>query len=65
MKYYHITHEKNLNAILEDGLKCNESGEIFVFEDKSIIYSNVVNTVADIIARNQTGLNEYIMFEKD
>lgn len=65
MKYYHITHKKNKKSILTEGLKCNSEGQIFFFENKSISGFGVVNTIADIIARNQVFLDGYTMFEID
>ena len=67
MKYYHITNTdaETIQSILKNGLRCNSEGEIFVFENKSIGYNNVINTVADSIANNQIFLNEYVMFEVD
>ena len=63
MKYYHITAKENLPKILKEGLKANEEGEIFLFENKSIRVNSVVNTVADCIAHNQVFLEQYVMFE--
>jgi len=63
MKYYHITDIKNLPTILKEGLEANEDGDIFVFENKSIVCNSVVNTVADCIAHNQIFLDEYVMLE--
>ena len=63
MKYYHITDKKNLSTILKEGLKANEEGDIFIFENKSIVFNSVVNTVADCIAHNQIFLDEYVMIE--
>ena len=67
MKYYHITNTdaKTIVSILENGIRCNSDGEIFVFENKSLGLNNVVNTVADLIANNQIFLKEYVMFEID
>lgn len=65
LKYYHITEIELIDSILKEGLKANEDGEIFLFENKSIRVNNVVNTVADCIAMNQIFLDEYVMFEID
>jgi hypothetical protein len=65
MKFYHITHKENSKKIISEGLKANEDGQIFLFENKSIQLNNVINCIADCIARNQLFLNEYIMFEVD
>ena len=63
MKYYHITDKNNLSTILREGLKANEEGDIFIFENKSVVFNSVVNTVADCIAYNQIFLDEYVMIE--
>ena len=65
MKMYHITNMENLESILEEGIKCNADGEIFVFENKSIHCNGITNFIADMIARNQIFLKEYIMIEID
>lgn len=62
---YHITEVENLESILEEGLKCNEDGEIFVFENKSIHCNGIINNIADMIAFNQIFLEEYVMIEID
>lgn len=63
IKYYHITDKKNLSTILREGLKANDEGDIFLFENKSVVVNSVVNTVADCIAHNQVFLSEYVMLE--
>jgi|688.fasta_scaffold953186_1 hypothetical protein len=67
MKYYHITKKNLAKSILIDGLRANEEGHIFLFENKSIQdpKTGVTNTVADCIAENQIYLNEYAMLEID
>jgi hypothetical protein len=50
---FHLTHLDNVKAILADGIKANEDGEIFVFTD---------TIVADTIARDQVFLKEYAIF---
>lgn len=61
--YYHITEVKNKKSILKNGLKCNEDEEIYLFENKSICWNGVVNTIANCIAKNQIFLDDFIMFE--
>lgn len=63
MKYYHITKPILLKTILKQGLKANEEGHIFLFENKSIELNNVINTIADCIAYNQIFLDKYVMLE--
>ena len=72
IKYYHITKKsiKTRRSILEKGLLCNEFGEIFLFENKSIGFEQqgfkpIRNYVADIIAATQIFVKEYDMFEID
>lgn len=65
MKFYHITNKENAKKIISKGLKSNEMGQIFLFENKSIQFNNVINTVADCIAKNQIFIDEYFMFEVD
>jgi len=66
-KYYHITDVKNKTSILKNGLRANEEGFIFLFENVSTINrdTNIQNTVSDMIAANQLSLEEYAMFEID
>lgn len=67
-KYYHITDPKNIQSIRENGLKANEEGNIFLFENKSIGYptkegKTAIVYLADHIAQNQIFLKKYAMFE--
>jgi hypothetical protein len=66
MKYYHITENKQevIQSILKHGL-ISESGEIFLFENKSIAKNDIINYVSCLIAANQLFLDEYAMFEID
>ena len=77
-KYYHITSIDNVSSILENGLLANANGEIFLFENVSIVTYGVANNskgkrvfgkikryVADSIAINQVFLEDYAMFEID
>lgn len=75
--YYHITDVENIESIMANGLRANEDGDIFLFENKSVGYhgisynsrgklaiGKVRRTIADNIAINQLGLMEkYAMFE--
>lgn len=65
--YYHITDKKNLISIMKDGLKENADGDIFVFDNMSVIFppTGISNMVADCIAINQINLSEYVMFDID
>jgi hypothetical protein len=65
MKYYHITRndQQTLQSIRDNGLRANEQGEIFLFENRAFSLNGVVNYVADHIANNQIFADEYIMFE--
>ena len=53
-KYYHVTATGNTMPIIMEGLKANEYGEIFLFDNKDI---------ASDIALLQLGLTEYSLFE--
>jgi len=69
--YYHITRLENIESILHDGLKANSDGEIFLFENESLIYPDCTESgaiwkqsyIADLIASNQLFLTKYAMFE--
>jgi hypothetical protein len=73
--YYHITDVKNVESILKFGLRANEDGDIFLFENKSIGYPSVIKEngifyqcdlidyISDHIARGQLFLKRYAMFE--
>lgn len=64
---YHISLRdiKRTRSILKNGLTCNEEGQIFLFENKSIGKEGctVINTIADCIASEQIGIKSYTMFE--
>lgn len=70
---YHISDVDNISSILESGLKLNEDGEIFLFEDVNFLnlwtdfeegkVYLVEQRVANNIALNQIGLANYAMFE--
>lgn len=78
MEYYHITHKKNVSNIIKNGLLANTDGDIFLFENKSIItigiaknsqnkwvLGRIKRTIADNIALNQIFIEEYAMFKID
>lgn len=66
-KYYHITRKskETIKSIQSNGLTCDEDGNIFLFENKSIGHDGVINTIADCVAQGQIFLDEYVMFEID
>ena len=54
-RYFHVTHINNVPSISKDGLKANERGEIYIFDEYR--YSTT-------IAVNQCGYNDsYAVFE--
>lgn len=66
-KLYHITDTKNAYSIIHNGLKANENGDVFLFENKSVMkitYKDYI-PVADVIAVEQLFLDKYMMFEVD
>lgn len=77
-KYYHITAKENLQAIIDSGIRANEDGEIFLFENETIFYTGIAEdtkgkkvlgrckiAIADKIAADQIFLKEYVMLEID
>lgn len=69
-KYYHITRLETCDKILIEGLRCDNEGNIFVFENKSVKVNmglgSVVITAADHIALNQVFIeDECAMLEID
>lgn len=66
-KLYHITDVKNANSIIQNGLRANENGDVFLFDNKSVkkFYHKDYVPVSDIIAVEQLFINEYMMFEVD
>ena len=75
MKLYHITSINNIENIIEGGLKPNNDGYVFLFENATIPYcegfykrgdwSPIMREydVQNIIAKNQLFLSEYALFE--
>lgn len=66
-KLYHITYSNNAYSIIHNGLKANENGDVFLFDNKSVkkIYFKDYVSVADIIAVEQLFIDEYVMLEVD
>jgi len=51
--FFHVTKEENFNSIMNQGLKSGEEGIfVFTYEDRDL---------ADVIARHQVGLDEYML----
>ena len=65
MKYYHITKKENAFSIAFLGLKANENGEIFLFNDWTFTTRKNKKTVliCDLIAKNQLFFDEFIIYE--
>lgn len=75
--YYHITTPNKALNILKNGLKCNEEGEIFLFENKTLRVKEEYRSdyerlglkteivVVEHIARNQVFLKDIVMLEID
>ncbi len=53
-KYFHLTDCENVAKIMQEGIKANKSGEIYVFTDM---------LVANTIARDQVFTDRYSAFE--
>lgn len=72
---YHISEVENIDSILENGLRANEDGCVYLFENVSFnkltvnlktMKPEIINiAVADEIAKTQLFLKEYAMFEVD
>ncbi len=54
MRYWHVTPVENLKKIVNEGLKLNEHGELFLFDKKDY---------APDIAVNQLFILDYALFE--
>lgn len=65
--YYHITKPENEKTILRTGIKCDEDGNIFLFENVAVGAKDGIAHVAvsDMIAANQIFLKSFVMFEID
>ena len=76
MKLYHITPIKNIDSIIENGIKTKD-GFAYLFENTTIPYcegfyrrdkwSSIMRdfSIRDIIAKNELFLKEYALFEVD
>lgn len=72
---YHISEVENIDSILENGLRANEDGCVYLFEDalfnKFTVDINTMKTqfiptsVADDIAKTQLFLKKYAKFVVD
>lgn len=63
MKYYHITDTKNSPDISFSGLKANTDGDIFIFTAWEVEVNGASVLLCDLIARNQTGHEEFLIVE--
>lgn len=54
--FYHVTSPENLGKILKEGLKANEYGEIFIFDEPNC---------AVAVAVNQLFLSDYALLKID
>lgn len=66
-KYYcHITRKENVESILKNGLRANEDGEIFVYDDVMLQHFGEKEPyyIGDSIAINQLGIydEKYAVF---
>lgn len=73
--YYHVSSRENFYKILNEGIKANEDGEIFLFDTEFVLNpcfdplkpesgAKVIDVAASI-ARNQVFLHEFIVVEID
>ena len=62
-RYFHISPRRNYDSISKHGLEANAQGQIFLFEDKTLIAGDVSMRVSDSIAYKQVGLKGYDVWE--
>lgn len=64
---YHITKIENVDSILNEGLKKNDEGDVFLFEgcDVYLQWLDKYIPIDELIATNQLFLQNYVMFEVD
>lgn len=72
---YHISEVENIDSILNDGLKANEDGVVYLFDNvsfnklkvdtKTMKPQIITINVSDEIAKNQVFLTKFAMFEVD
>jgi hypothetical protein len=63
MRYYHISPITNVKSILENGLKSNGDGELFIFNYGVMEFKGVKYYADELIADRQLGLEEFALFE--
>jgi hypothetical protein len=61
--YYHLSSPENVASIAKDGLRANQSGEIFLFEGMVLQTREIEMLVSDSIAYNQVFLETYAVWE--
>lgn len=57
---YHVTNLENLTRIMQQGIKCNEEGNIFLFLEGEFVHPHTKENlkVSDSIIKNQREINE-------
>ncbi|MDR2232933.1 MAG: hypothetical protein LBE56_07405 [Tannerella sp.] len=60
---YHITNVMNVDSILINGLKCNDEGQIFFFDNKMFKWNDKEYIVMQHIGANQIFLEKYAIFK--
>lgn len=66
--HFHITTKENAIPIMFDGIKAGEDGYVYLFEGKEVKTQNTLGEwvgVDEIIALDQLGLDEYVIFAVD
>ena len=66
--HFHITNKENAIPIMFEGIKAGEDGYIYLFEGKDVKTPNTLGEwvgVDEIIALDQLGLDEYVIFMVD
>ena len=63
-RLYHISPIENLESIKKNGLRLNDDGELFLYDETDIKYYMFGTfKVSELIACNQLGLKDYIVVE--
>lgn len=66
--YGHITHRDNVDSIIENGIRCNEDGDIFIYRDCDVEHNFMPNKkpvmipIYDLIAMGQVFLKDFAIF---
>lgn len=65
MKYFHITQPERVETIKKEGIQSNDEGDIYLIIEKG--KTNLIgwNSIFDLVAAHQLGMDEYILITID